>query len=118
MSVVGMLMMAVGVAGAAGAAYGYKKATDEKDDKKKKTYMYLGGFMVFVILAGVALLFMGGGSGGQAAMARSPSNLLPNDPKDLASLENRHTDIIKSIQSKQNRLAQPLEEKLKYLRRN
>ena len=114
-----MVTIGFSVCGMLATGYGYTKARDDKDEKKKKVYMYVGAFMVLILLVGIGLVLMSGPSMNTGSRGSSTQmNLLPNDPKQLANLENRHTDIMRSIQSKQNRLAQGHEEQLKYLRRN
>lgn len=118
MSTVGIAAIAVGLCGFFGAGYGYKTASDAKDDKKKKIYAGLAIAMCFVMLVGVAFLFMSGPSKPSGAnVPKSPQNLLPNDPRLLANLENRQTSALDTIRLKQDKIASGLEEQLKYLRR-
>lgn len=116
MNTIGIVLLVLGLLGMSIGVYGYTQNKDKED--KKKVYTWIGGSASLLLVIGIAMMFMGGDDSAANGAPKSPLNSLPNNPKDLANMENRYQSTLDNIRTKQEGIATKLNEQLRHLRRS
>lgn len=103
MNILAILLIVLGLIGAIGAAYGYTQ--NKNDDKKKKVYTGLGIVSVLLVIGGIMVMVMSGGSESKsdAALPGTTNSLGELSNSNLTAAKRLHNDTGDKIQRELNR---------------